>query len=377
MRGLPPSLREIHPDGTSDTRMKGAQGVLAPTAQFPRARQTICVISARAPTTGVGSAAFAASVFSDLHSSFHRSRTSSSSTESAAVSESSPLSSTSPNSLSSTGTFRMAARSIRSSSTMVATTNCDQRNLSALLVVEVGPKRRDSSMRQTTRVPPRHPMERNASNAGRGLATGRKRYQSPMRRLLGNDHPGCNWREYDAQGTESDVSLRGSRSHRSSSHRTLIPRGLDGSSGRRKARTAVCDRARLDAVVGAIVPCEQYGSAPWLSRSPAELFGDAGWVVRACCSVSRIHRCHSLYTGEDRCRSDIAFRSLALATSSIEGTLLVGQSTRLLHKLWHVVVTQAPAFSDASARRSSLYGKCVPTYPARLCDDSRPVGRVV
>ena len=26
--------------------------------------------------------------------------------------------------------------------------------------------------------------------------------------------------------------------------------------------------------------------------------------------------------------------------------------TRLLHKLWHVVVTQAPAFSDASARRA-------------------------
>ena len=26
--------------------------------------------------------------------------------------------------------------------------------------------------------------------------------------------------------------------------------------------------------------------------------------------------------------------------------------TRLLHKLWHVVVTQAPAFSDTSARRA-------------------------
>ena len=58
-------------------------------------------------------------------------------------------------------------------------------------------------------------------------------------------------------------------------------------------------------------------------------------------------------------------------------TTTKGLKTRLLHKLWHVVVTQAPAFRDASAWRSSLYGKCVPTYPARLCDDSRPIGRVV
>ena len=46
-----------------------------------------------------------------------------------------------------------------------------------------------------------------------------------------------------------------------------------------------------------------------------------------------------------------------------------------LHKLWHVVVTQAPAFGDASARRSSLYGKCVPTYD--LPRFTRPVGRMV
>ena len=82
---------------------------------------TTCVISTRTSTTGVGSAALAASACSDLQRSFHRSRTSSSSAESAAVSESPPLSSTSPNSLSRSGTFRMAARSTRSSSMMVAT----------------------------------------------------------------------------------------------------------------------------------------------------------------------------------------------------------------------------------------------------------------